>query len=101
MKDDLFIGADVGGTKMAAALVDAQGKMRAREKRPTPEKAAPREIFETLAGLLNDILNKENLKESDISGIGIGIPGIVDASGRKILATPNINLADFPLAKEL
>ena len=101
MKSDLFFGVDIGGTKIAAALVDENGKILSREKYSTPEKAAPKEILENLVKLLYETLDKEHAAKNTVKGIGIGIPGIVDGEKNKIVATPNINLAGFPLAQEV
>lgn len=101
MKDDLFAGIDVGGTKIAAAVVDASGKILSRKKSSTPQKANSKEILETIITVIKESLDEVKIKDDDIKGIGLGIPGIVEESTHEIMATPNIDLAGFPLAKEL
>ncbi len=100
MKTKMFIGIDVGGTKIAGAVVDAKGKILSREKESTPQKASPKEILEVIEEVIESLLDENDLTPSQISAIGLGIPGLVDPRNR-ILATPNINLAGFPLAAKL
>ncbi|MDD5194648.1 MAG: ROK family protein [Candidatus Omnitrophica bacterium] len=99
MKKNLFLGIDVGGTKIAAGIVDANGKIIAREKCPTPSGHA-KEVLSCLFKLIKKIL-RENNKARGICGIGIGIPGIVDGQNGKILITPNIPLSGYSIAKIL
>ncbi len=101
MKNDLFIGMDVGGTKIAAAVVEDSGKILSRHKCSTPQKASPKEIFAAIQEAIEESLKEAGIKDDNIKAIGSGIPGIVQESTNEIMATPNINLAGFPLAKEL
>ncbi len=101
MKDRLYIGVDVGGTKISAGVVTPKGKILHWEKCPTPQRANARTIYNTIVKTLNDLLNAENLQPQNLAGIGLGIPGIVSPQSQKILVTPNIQLAGFPLVEEL
>ena len=51
----LAIGVDVGGTKVAAAVVDADGRILAKLKRSTPA-ASPAQTEEAIAGVVTDLL---------------------------------------------
>jgi glucokinase len=99
MTNKLFIGIDVGGTKIAAALVSSAGKILARSKSSTPQKAKGKEILKTVLGAIDDL--KADYPFKRIDGIGIGIPGIADPKTNAVIVTPNIKLAGFPLKKEL
>lgn len=101
MHHKLYIGLDIGGTKLAAAIVDENGKILARVKEPTPPRAQPRAILAALRTALKELLNDAGISKKNISGIGVGIPGLVDPAGKEILRTPNIALTHFPLAREL
>ena len=100
MKEKFYIGLDIGGTKIAAAAVSAKGKIFSRVKTPTPPGAKPAVIFKLLDSLIAQVLTQGGLSKQQLGGIGIGVPGIVDNSNH-ILATPNINLARFPLCAKL
>jgi len=100
MPKKIFIGVDVGGTKIAGGLVTVSGKVIAREKQSTPPQAKPKKIYNVLADIIDDLLQKNKTKLDNIYGIGVGIPGLVDPNNR-ILITPNINLSHYPLALKL
>ena len=94
-----FIGIDVGGTKIAAALVTQNGKILARSKFPTPAHAKGKDILKTILKAIDEI--QSEFPSEKPSGIGLGIPGIADPITQKIIVTPNIKLAGFPLKQAL
>ena len=96
-----FIGIDIGGTKMAGALVSAQGRILQRTKISTPARASAKDIFLCLVDLIEELKSSLSLKASQIKGIGLGVPGIVDTHKEHILAAPNIKLTGFPLSVQL
>ena len=101
MAKKIYCGVDVGGTKMLAALVDHSGEISATKKIPTPQKASATKIYNELRQLIETILNDNGIEPDQLRGIGIGVPGIVKSNHRDILRTPNIALANFPLAQRL
>lgn len=99
MNKKFYIGIDVGGTKIAAASVDTNGKIIARTKSPTPPKARGQIILKAIEQAVEEILNDS--PSSKPLGIGLGIPGIADPRTHAIIVTPNIKLAGFPLKAAL
>ncbi len=100
MKSKIFVGVDIGGTKISAALVTDSGKIISRQKIPVPLKAPSKKIFNCIVDLIKNLLSDNNLTAKNLAGIGSGVPGIVDPNN-KIIITPNIKLSGFPLAGEL
>lgn len=101
MNNILFAGIDIGGTKISAALVDLSGKILVQNKIATPEGAGTGAVLACLKELLGDLLSQERLAPSQLSGIGIGVPGIVDQKKNRILRTPNLKLEGMDLASRL
>ena len=101
MRHKLYIGIDIGGTKIAAAIVSEKGKILARVKEPTPPHARPQTILKVLRTTLKNLLSEAGISKKQICGIGIGVPGLVNPGGTEILRTPNIALTHFPLARAL
>ncbi|MCX5789587.1 MAG: ROK family protein [Elusimicrobia bacterium] len=97
MAKDLFVGVDIGGTKIAAALVSGRGKILARGKETTPRGVGPKRIVKAVEALIKAVVAEGGYRLKDVRGVGIGAPGLVDPEGRKILAAPNIKLAGFPV----
>ncbi len=101
MERNYFIGIDVGGTKIAAGLVDSKGNIFSRHKIDTPSQASAKEILRSIIQIIQDISKEENLQANGLNGIGVGIPGIVGNDNNHIVITPNINLSGIALASEL
>jgi len=101
MAKALYVGVDVGGTKISAALVRSDGKILAREKTSTPKGAGPKRILRVIEGIVRDAVSEGGRKLKDLRGIGVGAPGIVEPEGGRILAAPNIDLEGVPVAAKL
>jgi len=96
-----YIGLDIGGTKIAGALVSASGKILTRTKTSTPKRVKPRDIYLCVTDAIDELIQAGGIRSSMIKGIGVGVPGIVDTRNHHILAAPNIALTGFPLSASL
>jgi glucokinase len=93
----VVIGVDVGGTNLRAALIDIHGKILSRKSRPSDAKKGIEYVMENLISLLTEIVEYES-----VSGIGIGIPGIIDADKGILTQAPNISeVKNYPLRQKL
>jgi len=101
IKNKLYIGIDIGGTKISAGLVTDRGNILASRKLATPLSAKPDEIGRHIIDLIAFLMPEGSTAGQNLVGIGAGVPGIVDNDDKTILATPNIDLAGFPLARRL
>ena len=101
MIKNVYVGMDIGGTKISSALIDSAGKILAQNKVPTIQKAKPAEIYKQVKGLIKDLLSQDAAKETNLIGIGIGVPGVIGPDRKSIYITPNINLARYALAANL
>jgi glucokinase len=70
------LAVDVGGTKFAAALVDADGSIRARATVPTPSTRDAGVVADALRGLVDKVASHSAAGE--LSSVGIGSAGPVD-----------------------
>jgi glucokinase len=68
----LAIGVDVGGTKVAAGLVDETGRIVAKLKRYTPA-ASPLRTEQAIADVVTELLAGHQ-----VAAIGLGAAGFVD-----------------------
>ena len=100
-KATYFIGIDIGGTKISGAVVKDDGSILSQGKIATPRGADGDKIYKALLQLIKNIVTPSGIELNEFHGIGLGIPGIVDPTGEKIIATPNINLAGFPIYQYL
>jgi glucokinase len=79
-----ILAADVGGTQMRAALVDAGGGVIARETAPTPtDSDVPGALIELIAGV-------GATAGPEVSHAVVGLPGAVDYEAGRLLSAPNL-----------
>lgn len=87
----LTIGIDIGGTKVAGGVVDADGRILARQRRDTPGKN-PHDTEDTIADVVEALA-----AEHDVAGVGIGAAGFVDESRSSVLFAPHLAWRHEPL----
>jgi len=92
----LAVGVDVGGTKVAAGLVGADGSVMQRLRRDTPATDA-KGISDLVAKLAEQLSPKQR---GMVVPVGVGAAGLIDRDG-VVRFAPNIDWADYPLREEL
>jgi glucokinase len=105
VRDHMVIGVDIGGTKVAAGLVDPTGEILYHTRNPmiTNDGAASAlapvtEAIETASAQIGSVPGADGL----IRGIGICAPGPLDPNTGTVLNPPNLPCwRNFPLAAEV
>ncbi|MFN2506859.1 MAG: ROK family protein [Acidimicrobiales bacterium] len=95
---DLALAVDVGGTKLAAGLVDSEGKLLYRAHFPTAGTDDPEALFVRLCRLI-DSVGASSQRQAVVAGVGCGgpmTPGGEEVSPLNIAAWRN-----FPLKARL
>jgi len=90
------LGMDVGGTKVNIGLFSDSGVMLCKEKHAVPEGIHARDLMSLLAVRAGDMIERRDIKRSDIIGAGMGVPGTTD--GRVVLNAPNLHWVNEPCA---
>lgn len=94
------IGLDIGGTKIAAAVVDEEGKIYSEVK--LASKTSDKEkMFEQVLNALKESIEDFEGEKEDILGIGIGLPGKVDRKNGIAVFQNNLPWSNFPLKDRL
>ncbi|MDX2545739.1 ROK family protein [Streptomyces sp. WI04-05B] len=95
MHTDLVAALDIGGTKIAGALVDGHGRILLRAQRPTPA----REDGETVMRAVEEVLAELTGSPSwvGVTAVGIGSAGPVDASAGTVSPVNVPGWRGFPL----
>lgn len=89
------VGVDVGGTKIAAGLVDDHGQVLARERTESPA-TDPAEIVRTIGELVRSLAGSET-----VEAVGVSAAGFVDKSRALVVFAPNLAWRDEPLKRFL
>jgi len=92
----VVVGVDVGGTKIAAALVDAQGSLSGRVRCPTDVNNSEATL-DSIARAVGQAIAEGGFSPREIHAVGLGIPGLVDPIGGIGIASVNLNWRGVPV----
>ncbi len=91
------IGIDLGGTNIAAGIVNEEFKIIAKDSVPTEVSRGADAITADIAGLCRKITADNGISLSEIASIGIASPGIVDDESGEIIYTNNLPFRHYPI----
>ncbi|MEU5665798.1 ROK family protein [Streptomyces longwoodensis] len=95
MHTDLVAALDIGGTKIAGALVDGDGTILVRAQRPTPAQEDGDTVMRAVAEVLGELTASELWGRT--RAVGIGSAGPVDASAGTVSPVNVPGWRDYPL----
>ena len=97
---DLFVGIDLGGTKIVSGLVDGEGRIVTRQRRNTEAREGPAAVLDRMIEATAGLLAGDGLDSNRIIAVGVAAPGPIDAVSGVVTAPPNLpGWHDVPLAK--
>lgn len=96
MSNELAIGVDIGGTKIAFALIDRDGQVLAEHRLPTLPSEGVQAVIERIVEGVNTL--KEQAA-GEVVGIGVGCPGHIDDG--IVRTAVNLGWIDVHLLEEL
>ncbi|MFG2136527.1 ROK family protein [Streptomyces sp. NPDC048650] len=95
MQTDLSAALDIGGTKIAGALVDGRGRLIVRAARPTPADQDGATVMRAVAEVVRELA--AGPEWARVAAVGIGSAGPVDASAGTVSPVNIPGWRDFPL----
>jgi len=96
------IGIDIGGTNVAVGLVDASGRVQAQQTIAMDQELPPLDMIAKIGSLIAQLLDQAGITSQELSGIGIGAPGPIDAHRGIITCPPNLpNWRQVPIVAQL
>lgn len=96
-----YIGIDLGGTKIAAAVIDENYNILASHKVPTLARRSFEEIVADMASAAFHCLEKSGLDIKDIEHVGVGVPSTINPKTRNMVYANNLNWIDSDVLGEL
>lgn len=91
----LSIGIDIGGTKVAAGVVDDEGNVLRRLQRPTPSRS-PEAVEDAIVEVVEELAASH-----DVGAVGIGAAGWVDTDQAIVRFSPHLAWRNEPLKARL
>ncbi len=93
-----YVGIDIGGTFIKGGIVDDLGRIIVEGKIPTESGKGANIVAENIAKLTNDLISSSGLDKSDIEGIGMGVPGMIDSSRGEVVYSNNLGWEHFMIS---
>src|SRR4051812_22141235 len=105
-KQSFIIGVDLGGTKISAGALTADGKNShgirsvATQSELGADGVVDR-IISVIEGVMADTIKETGCTKKDFLGIGVGAPGPLDREKGIVVVAPNLGWRDFPLRQRI
>jgi len=99
--DVLYLGVDIGGTKVAAGLVDSSGKIICKARAPMNAHGSAEEGLGSVLTAMRDAMKQGQSAQPGftLGGVGICSPGPLDPRTGVVINPPNLSCwRNFPLA---
>ena len=92
------VGIDLGGTFIKAGIVDDLGNILLSEKVPTQSEGGADVVARNIAAVANKLMRSLNLTFTDVVGIGMGVPGMIDTERGVVSYSNNLGWENFNIA---
>jgi glucokinase len=86
---EYLLAVDLGGTKVAAALMGVEGEILQRKEEPTSQ-LGPQPGIDQIARLLEELQALGKVDASQVRGVGIGIPAVLEEGSDRVIWAPNL-----------
>lgn len=95
------IGIDLGGTNIAAGLVDENYKIIRKLSVPTEARRSADDITKAMADVCQALCKEEGITVDDVSSVGIATPGTADTDNGIVIYANNLPFRNYPIAAKL
>ena len=96
----MYIGIDLGGTNIAAGLVDDKGNILYKASIPTHKERHWSEIVRDMAAIAERVVKESGHSIDEVVAVGIGCPGSIDKERGVVVYSNNIVMHNVPVADE-
>lgn len=90
------VGVDLGGTNVRAAVLNREGRMMGHGKRPSLAHEGSARTVAQIKEAVEEAIVEAGVSRADLGGLGIGVPGHIDPTAKKVLWAPNFYEDGFP-----
>jgi glucokinase len=102
VSEKAVVGMDLGGTKILAGVVDAEGNILGQAKRSTKPEGGAEAVVARMAKTVREAVESAHLELSDIAAVCSCAPGTIDPARGVVRFAPNLhNWENIPLAQLL
>jgi len=83
-------GIDLGGTKIAAAVIGPGHEIVAYRRRPTPTRGGPADVVRAMALTIQEAADDAGTEAHRLRAVGVGAPGSVDPENGAVSSAGNL-----------
>lgn len=94
-----YLGIDIGGMTVKGILTDGNGKVFCEGSVTTDSDKSAEAMCGNIAKLIAELMT--GVDKSEIVGVGVGCPGLIDSKNGVVVFAGNLNLKNFPLSEEI
>ena len=91
------VGLDIGRTRLKAVLCDLSGNVVSRMTQPTGNTLPENDLVERICILVENLLSDARVERSRLLGVGVGMPGLIDAENGFVIFSPDFSWEGVPL----
>lgn len=84
-----ILAVDLGGTKVATAIITRDGQILKRKQEPTCQDG-PKEGIKQIMRLLHEMVQENELRMEDFLCVGVGIPAVLEPETDIVVWAPNL-----------
>jgi len=96
-----YIGIDLGGTNIAVGITDGEGRILCKCSVKTETERGTDAILSRMADTARRLAKETGTPWEDITSVGIGSPGAVDAQSGMVLSASNLGFRDVRLGERM
>lgn len=96
-----YIGIDIGGMSIKGLIINRNGEILEEARCKTGHEYGGEGIVKNIVNLVNEMLFAQHMLKTDIYGVGIGCPGLIDSKSGIVVFAGNLKLKNFALASEV
>lgn len=98
----LYVGVDLGGTKILAGAFTPGLKLIGTTKTSTKAGRGPKAVIERIARTVRDVVDEFDFDLKQVKAVGIGAPGSINSEEGKVIFSPNLpGWEDIALKRDL
>ncbi len=94
----MYVGLDLGGTNVRAAVIDGEGRVLGQEKHRLQSREPP-QVAEAIVRAAKTACGAAGIPFGELRGAGIGVAGMIEKGSGVVLNAPNLGWKDVPIGK--
>lgn len=96
-----YVAIDLGGTFIKGGIVDDLGRILVSDKAPTESEGGAEVVSKNIAKFTESLMASLNLTASDVEGIGMGVPGMINSKEGVVTYSNNLAWENFAIGERV